>query len=70
MAAMISIGCEEEGDPIKVDPDRTVEVFYVTTPPDTAEILNATAWDQAKEVSIRVGEEPLYGNSFAGRSSG
>jgi hypothetical protein len=67
---LIAVGlmsCSSSDPLVETGGKNEVTVKYVTTAPDTSDILNDDVWDGVPIVSIRVGLDPLYTDQFGAK---
>lgn len=67
---LIAVGlmsCSSSDPVVETGGKNEVTVKYVSTAPDTAEIINDDVWDGVSVASIRVGLDPLYTDQFGAK---
>lgn len=62
--AALLVGCSDDDPLVDTGGSTEVTVKYLSSAPDTADIINDPVWDDVDQASVRTGLDPLYTDQF------
>lgn len=67
LLVLVLMSCSSDDPLVETGGKNEITVMHVTTSPDTSDILNDDAWDQAALASVRIGLDHAYTDQFGAK---